>query len=239
MRAFFQTAFVIASVVIVSACGQDNITLPDGGGGGTTGECGSWYPGGGGDAGGDYQFAEGSTLPCFVWESVRIGPKGAEPNTYINVGELYLMAKNNDSTMLQAKFGIDEARALVVAVSAEECSNCPVLMGKLAELEDDLEALGAVMVGVCRHNFFDTSMETNLTMEEADEVLLNEDGWLEDWHRTNDAERHMDLADGIYPKLAVIRLSDMKVVDIGTGADYPVDQIPFPLIPLLEGLDSM
>ena len=236
MRVFFKTAFVIASLVIVSACGQDNITLPDGGGG-TTGECGSWYPGGGGDAGGDYQFAQGSTLPCFVWESVRIGPKGADPNTYINVGELYLMAKNNDTAMLQAKFGIDEARALVIAISSEQCSTCPVLMGKLADDKDQLEALGAVMVGVCRHNFID--IEKYLTMEDADEVLLGEDGWLEDWHRTNDAEGHLDPSDGIYPKLAVIRLSDMKVVEIGTGTDYPVDEIPFPLITLLQGLDSM
>ncbi len=238
MKAFFRTVFVVASAVIVSACGQDNITLPDGGGGGTTGECGSWYPGGGGDAGADYQFAEGSTLPCFVWESVRIGPMGAEPNTYINVGELYLMAKNNDTAMLQAKFGIDEARALVIAISAENCSTCVDLTGALADDKDELEALGAVMVGVCRHDFFDTSMETVLTMEEADEVLIEEDKWLEGWHRTNDAEGHLDPSDSIYPKLAVIRLSDMKVVEMGTGADYP-DEVPHPLITLLQGLDSM
>lgn len=236
MRVFLTTALAIVLVVIFSACGQDNITLPDGGGGGTIGECGSWYPGGGGDAGADYQFAQGFTLPCFVWESVRIGPVGAEPNTYLNIGDLYLMAKNDDTAMLQAKFGIDEARALVVAISSEQCTNCPVLMGALAAAQDQLETLGAVMVGVCRHNFFDTSMETILTMEEADTVLLDDDGWLEDWHRTNDVERHMDLSDGIYPKLAVIRLSDMKVVEIGTGADYPTVD---PLITILQGLDSM
>ena len=81
------TATIIV-VLALSGCGQDDITLPDAGSSAAVGECGAWYPGGGGDGGATYGFDVGDTLPCFVWESVRIGEQGDVPNAYLSMGEL-------------------------------------------------------------------------------------------------------------------------------------------------------
>ena len=179
------TATIIV-VLALSGCGQDDITLPDAGSSAAVGECGAWYPGGGGDGGVTYGFDVGDTLPCFVWESVRIGEQGDEPNAYLSMGELYLMAAHEQTDLLQAKFGLDEAKSLVIAISAMSCSQCPDFLGAIVDLEGELNQLGAIPIGVCRHDLND--LETPLSLETADNVLLNHDHWPEDWYRTNDAE---------------------------------------------------
>ena len=62
----------LLSPVLVT-CGQEDVVLPDMGGGASAGECGGWYPGGGGDAGAGDEFGieEGKILPCLVWESAQ------------------------------------------------------------------------------------------------------------------------------------------------------------------------
>lgn len=231
---------MIALVALLGAgCAQERITLPDGGGTTTTGECGGSYPGsqvdgGVGDAGMSYGFGVGETAPCAIWESVRVGAQGAEPNTHINLGELFLQAKLGESELLEAKWGVAEARAIVIAVSALNCGTCPDLLGEngLAGLHEELDAAGAVMIGVCRHDLYDVDVpKTVLTLEEADEVLIGEDGWLEEWHRTNDQEMWLPLID-LYPQWAVIRVSDMQVVEWTTGVD--ADQV----LSLVQNIDA-
>jgi hypothetical protein len=214
------------AAVAAAACGQDDVTLPEM----SAGACGPWYASSDGDAEAIFVFSEGQTCPCFVWESVRLGPQGVEPNTYINLGEVYLPAKHGNSQALASKWGVEEARALVLAVSAEGCSNCPTVLGDIAAKKSEFEDAGALMMGVCRHTMSD--QEEVLPLEDADQVLVSTDSWPEVWHRTNDAEKHLPLINE-YPQAAVIRLSDMKVIEFPAAsmdADY--------LLALVQNIDQ-
>lgn len=211
--------FAMVSVASLSGCGQDDVTLPDQTGG-NAGECGSWYPGGdtADDAGTVYSFAEGEILPCFVWESVGKGPVTGAPTTYLNMGEIFLQYKHGDLAALQSKFGdgIDDPRAIVLAISAFNCGTCPGFMTDLSQNRDALEGAGAILVGVARS---DTSESNWLDFETADELLVDE-GWDEDLHRTNDEERHLGTLGNIYPQVAVIDLETMTTILLADGSGY-------------------
>ena len=157
-----------------------------------------------GDAGTVYSFTEGEILPCLVWESVAKGAPTGEPNTYINMGELYLQYKHGDIDAIKAKYGdeLDNPRAIVFAISAYNCGTCPAFMTDLSDNRDALEDAGAILIGIARS---DTSESNWLDFETADELLVDE-GWQEDLHRTNDEERHLGTLGNVYPLVGVVEL---------------------------------
>ncbi len=202
--------------MLATGCGQDDVTLPDQVGA-SGGACGAWYPGGDVeiDGGTIYNFVEGEIIPCFVWESVRVGPQGADPNAYINMGELHLQYKHGKIDEIQDKYsdGIADPRAIVLSVSALNCAACQSYISSIATWRDTLEDDGAILIGVARS---DVSEAEWLDMEEADELILDE-GWPEDLHRTNDAERHLGTLGNIYPMTAIIDLETMTLLKLDTG----------------------
>lgn len=238
MRTMLRGAGLLALAATLGAgCAQEKIELPEGGGTTTTGACPGSYPGneadgGAGDAGAAYGFGVGETAPCAVFESVRVGAQGAEPNTHINLGELFLQAVHGEEELLETKWGIAEAKALVFAVSAENCGNCPELIGGLAARRTELEAAGAAMIAVCRYELGYFLDEDILTLEDADRILLEDDGWLEDWHRTNDPDKFLPLTE-IYPQWLVVRVSDMQVMGFAENADAAA------VLTLVEGIDAL
>ena len=96
----------------------------------------------------------------------------------------------------------------------------------------DLTDLGAVAVGVCRHPL--GYSENLLDLDTAETVLLDDDGWLENWHRTNDVEYHLPLDDQ-YPSILIVRLSDMKVLVFTSANNFTPST---DLLPILENPDS-
>ena len=129
----FETVSATVAMALASAlfagCGQDEITLPELGGQ-DVGECGAFYPGGGAaDSGIVYGAELGETLPCFVWESVRAGAQdgAADPatyaNAYLSMGEIHLKSKQPEmSELLEAQFGVAEARIILFAIAARNCA---------------------------------------------------------------------------------------------------------------------
>jgi hypothetical protein len=228
---------LLAAAVLALGCAQEKITLPESGGTTTTGACPGSYPGneadgGAGDAGASYAFEVGETAPCAVFESVRVGEVGAEPNTHINLGELFLQAAHGESDLLEAKWGIDEAKAIVIAASARNCTNCPALIGGLADNQAALEAAGAVMIALCRYELGYYTDDKILTLDEADEILVDEDGWLEEWHRSNDPDKLVPLTE-VYPQWFVIRVSDMRVIDFNENDDFEG------ILSLVQSIDTL
>jgi len=207
---------LIAAALLAAACGQDEVTLPDQDGGGA-GACGAWYPGGDaqGDAGVDYAFNVGEIIPCFVWESVRGGAEGDEYDTYINMGELYLQHEHGAVDEIREKYsdGVQDPKAVVLAISAENCAACAAFIASLDAWREDLEAAGAVLIGVARS---DVSESNWLDLDGADELLLSE-GWPDDLLRTNDAERHLGTLGNIYPMTAIIDLETMTLLALDSG----------------------
>jgi hypothetical protein len=203
--------FGVIAALGVSSCAQEDIVLPDLGGSVAAGECSAAYPGGT-ELDTIYGNIEGDTFPCLVWESVRVGEGGDEPNTFIDARALYLQAKNGESEVLQSKWGVAAPTALIIMISTEPCAECTKLTAGLVDRRDELEAAGAVLVGVCR----DTLSEQDIDLGQADAVLLESDGWLPDWHRTNDAEHFLELGSS-FPQVIAVRLRDMLVVHSTAG----------------------
>ena len=232
---YMKSVFWISFLICIS-CAQEDIDLPDAGTGGG-GECGSWYPGSSGDGGVVYGYNEGDTLPCFLWESVRIHEKGEIPNTYLSMSGINLMYQKQDLETTQqeilAKFGIaGPIRSLLFAVSARNCPACQELLPEISALKDQFHAAGTIMVGVA---FSDLQAEGYLELDESEEVLLSIFGdmeWREEWHRTNDAEHYLDIFDS-FPNVIVIRLSDMKVI-LNTPSSASVLSNPHDLSPLID-----
>jgi hypothetical protein len=194
---------VTAAVAV--ACGQGDPVFP---GEGAPAQCGDWYPGAGADAGAaEYAIEVGATFPCLAWESAR----ASHQDTYFNAGELYLAAKHGATT----------ASALVVVLVGASCAGCQELVGALAEHRDELA--GAFMVGAVRDDWVEET-----TLDRAEEVLVDQDGWPADWLVTNDAEGHLsaDEFSGV-PWVFVVRLSDMAVAAGGLGVytDANVDDL--------------
>lgn len=181
--------------VLAAACGQGDPVFPDDG---AAAECGDWYPGTSADAGATYDIEVGETFPCLVWESVRVNHE----DTYFNAGELYL----------EAKHGVTSTAAMVIALVGVNCAGCQELVGALAEHEAELSG-AAFMVGAVRDDFV-----SETTLDQAEEVLVDQDGWPLAWMVTNDVEGHLsaDEFEGV-PWVFVVRLSDMEVVAGGAG----------------------
>jgi hypothetical protein len=214
-----KTLLMLVPAMLLAACGQDGITLPDAGQGGG-GECGPWYPGGGdagADGGADYAVEQGKTLGCWVWESAR---RNAE-DTYINVGEIYLAASRGDSGN----------KSLVIVVGSRNCTECQALVEAIVPRKDDFEDKGALMVGLCRSDLVDPG--ARLSLDEAEDVLVDQDGWPADWYLTNDQERHLPPQfDVLVPWVVVVRLSDMSVRQV---ANYTAETAG----DLLSSLDAL
>jgi hypothetical protein len=228
---FAMILFGGACVVLATlGCGQQDVVLPEQSGG-AAGECGPWYPAGG-DAGveetgsddGDsdnegegFAYEIGSTLPCFVWESVRVGPTGPEPNTYINMGEVYLQSEWGAIDDFQAKWGagVVEPNWILLVLVASVCPSCESYVNDIMDHRADFESRGVAIVGVARS--YDLDNTVDLTFEEAEDLLMH-DGFEDntDLHRTNDEERYLGanatMPSG-YPQMGLIRIEDMKVID--------------------------
>jgi hypothetical protein len=225
MRAAFNLVWGACVGLGLSGCGQQDVVLPQQSAG-AAGECGPWYPGGDAgvaDAGSEeveedlegYGYEIGKTLPCFVWESVRIGPTGPEPNTYINMGEVYLQSKWDAVEDFQDKWGASIAAPnwMLLVLVATTCPTCASYVEDIMSRRADLESRGVAIVGIARS--YDLDNTVDLTFAEAEEELMVK-GFPEDVHRTNDQERYLGanatLPSG-YPQVGLIRLSDMTVVD--------------------------
>jgi len=192
MSRFVKLLFLSALALV--SCGQDEISLPDAGGGSTS-LCGDWYPGATAD-GGAFDFAEGGTLACHVWDSVRRDGNDG----YLHLGDLYLAAAHGEVSY----------RSVVFVFSARNCPTCHELISALAERKSDLEAANGLFVGVARTDLLDPG--SRLDLATAETVLLDEDGWPASWMLTNDAEDHFPTTvDEFTPWVAVVRLSDMRI----------------------------
>lgn len=213
-----------AALLAVTAlgCGQEDAVFPDAGAGAGSGACGPWYPGGAtGDGGVDsgdpddlpgvFGVEEGKTFPCLVWESARLDHRP----TYVNMGEEYLAAAH----------GKTATKAIVVIVSARNCSNCATLMSAMAGRADALEEAGALPIAVARRIFMGSPEDPDLTLEEAEEALGDE-GWpLDRWVVTNDEEHHLSRSfDEANPWTIVVRVRDMRVMSVSNQAFSPNDE---------------
>jgi hypothetical protein len=226
---------------LAAGCGQDGVTLPEESGSGDVGECGSWYPGGG-DAGvavdedsdsdssdeSSYGIYAGDTLPCFVLDSVRSGAQvsDADPatyaNAYLSMGEIYLKAQEPDmSALLQAQFGVTEAKAILFVFAADQCTACPKLMQGVTNSKEDLLAAGVIPIGAYSFKLGATDQTDAYDLVYADAHLI-EDGFDPSLYRTNDPT-HL-LGDRYsfqdFPEMTIVRVSDMKVLMRGITEGY-------------------
>jgi hypothetical protein len=185
-------AVLALAAALVAACDQTAVVFPDAGAAGEG--CGVWYAGGAADAGPtEYAIAEGATLPCLVWTSVR--QDGSD--TWWNAGEAYLEAKN----------GLSDKKAVVMLFSGTGCPACLELITEIANLQALFEA-DAIMIGAA---VADPSMSEPFTLDEAVDLLVGNDGWPADWMVTNDVEGYLEGYES-FPWVVVVRLSDMQVV---------------------------
>jgi hypothetical protein len=247
---FRAAATAFASLgVLAAGCGQDGVVLPEQGGG-EVGECGTWYPGGGAaDAGIEYGSNQSETLPCFVWESVRSGAQesGADPatyaNAYLSMGEIFLKSKNpNMGALLEAQFGVAEAKAILFAIVAKDCSGCPEFLGRVVASLPELQAAGVVVVGVASFLSNDSNPSADaMDLVAADEILIN-DGFDPSLHRTNDPEHYVgengSFGEG-FPQIIAVRVSDMTVAVRGIPQGYyPTTGEGLDVAKLLNDIDS-
>jgi hypothetical protein len=242
------TAFASLGV-LAAGCGQDGVVLPEQGGG-DVGECGAWYPGGGAaDAGIEYGSGLGETLPCFVWESVRSGAQesGADPatypNAYLSMGEIFLKSQNPGmSALLEAQFGVTEAKAIVFAIVAESCGTCPEFMDRLAYSLPELKADGVIVIGVAAFNSNDSNPNADaMDLVAADDILIT-DGFDPSLYRTNDPEHYLGANGafgGGFPQIIAVRVSDMTVAVRGIPqAYYPTTGEGLDVAKLVSDIDS-
>jgi hypothetical protein len=195
---------ILGAAVWLTACGQEDAQFPEttGVGGGA---CGPWYPGGEVDAGSSeeagqiYGIEQDLIFPCLVWESVRLD----HADTYLNISDQYLKGVHEK----------DGPRAMVIVVSAEQCSGCVLLQLAMSKRIDDFNSAGALMIAMARRNLLGLPDADDFDLEKADEVLTNE-GWpVQDWYITNDAEFYLDRRfDSGTPWVILVRMSDMKVI---------------------------
>ena len=191
---------IIGSILCV-ACGQQQLVLPESEPG--EGACGPGYPTSGvDDDGGDNRYAiqEGSIAPCLLFESVELDGE----TTYLSFAELYL----------QAKHDVSDYRSAIVVVGAQNCPACEALMVSLAEMADDFDAAGALMMtAIYCDNYDRTRCDFNL---DVSVLIASSEGWpTERWYVTNDAESHLKPSfSASFPVVIVVRLEDMMVLRV-------------------------
>ncbi len=218
-----KTRGVILAVlaVITFACGQENVVLPDISFG--SGECGPWYPGGGDNAdSGVYGIKEGKIFPCAVWEKARLNHQ----DTFINIGQEYLNAKHGKSN----------AKAVVIVVSSKGCTNCMKLISALNDRADDFDQAGAIMIAMARRVFRGSPDDPDLSIEQVDNVLL-EEGWLVDrWPVINDEEHYFDTSfDDATPWIAVVDIENMMAMSVSLYTFSPDAQGVEDLLGFIRG----
>lgn len=192
----------VGATLLAAGCDQTMASFPACGGG--WGDCGAWYPGGEVDGGptSGFAIAEGETFPCLVWESARLN----HADTWINAGELHLGVKHGSST----------AKALVIVLTGDGCAGCYELVQAFAGSQADFDD-AAVMLGLCHGEI---TAEEPFSLDEAEQTLVEQDGWPAEWLLTNDAEQHLPIVEyqGL-PWIVVVRLSDMNVM-VHSNMDY-------------------
>jgi hypothetical protein len=190
------TIIVIALTALAAhGCQQQEAKISDVLGG-ASGDCGPWYAQGEGaaDGGTVYAIDEGATFPCAVWTSVR---KEGE-DTWFNVGELYLEAKN----------GLTDKKALLLFISGQECPACFSMIEGINERKADLEAIAEIIAV----NRGEPALELVYDLDEAVDVMSDQ-GWPSDWPITNDVEDYV-LGFENFPWIVLVRLSDMQVIEM-------------------------
>jgi hypothetical protein len=200
MKSFGAQGALVLQLFLALACGQDDLVLPgvDAEGGGA---CGEWYPQGGkgeGDAGpAAFGMKPEDTFPCLVFESARLGGE----DTFINVGDIYLGAKHEETGH----------RVLVFVIGADNCPACAALIEELSASADALDAAGALMIGAAWCNNIDVS-DCDFELDRT-ELVLKSEGWpTERWLITNDAEGHLrSTFSDIFPTAIVVAVGTMKV----------------------------
>ncbi|MBW2276593.1 MAG: hypothetical protein JRF63_03815 [Deltaproteobacteria bacterium] len=223
-------ALVAIGTLVIVGCGQDEAEFPDD----TTagGECGPWYPGGGGgaDAGVDggaeanYAVEEGAIFPCAVWDSAMLDGE----DTFINVGQIYL----------EAKHGVTDTKAIVIVIGAENCPSCSTLISAMTERIPDFEAAGALMIGMARRDLQGVPEDPDFTMDKAYEVLEAEDWPVDQWYSISDEENYIPVSFDVAPPwLIIVRVSDMIVMTASNVAVSPNDDGVQDLLDYLNGPD--
>ena len=205
---------MLAVLIVAISCDQQEAVFPEDLGGGN--QCGPWYAGGSVDEAQEapvYELAEDATLPCFVWTSVRKD----NTDTRLNVGELYLDVAD----------GIETRKAMVLLISGAQCPACGELIAGMMEHKQELDEL-AVMVALNRG---EPALDLVYDLDDAVDVLVEQEGWPTDWYVTNDVENNIDDYQS-FPWVAVVRLSDMQVVSL-SNSSYHGSNIP-DLIDLIE-----
>jgi hypothetical protein len=229
MKRAVHIALVGFGIVVIAGCGQDEVTFPEG----TTagGECGAWYPGGGGaDAGVDggaeaspYAVEEGAIFPCAVWDSAML----AGEDTFIDIGHAYLEVEHSQA----------DYKSLVIVISARNCSSCEELTTAIATRKDDFDSAGAFMVSMARRDLQDADAP-DFSIEEAYDVVEAE-GWpVESWPVTNDQEGYLPREfDSGNPWLVIVSFTDMVVRIRSNLAFYPDEDGVAEMLDYLNGPD--
>lgn len=222
---FAALVFLVVAAATLGACGQREAEFPDGGGGFFGGACGPGYPGSGeADAGAEveYAVAEGAVFPCALWESARLDGQ----DTFINVAQVFL----------EARHGVTAHKALVIVASARNCGPCQALTDALAARRADVEAAGALMIGMARTDL-QAPGAPYFDLDEACETMDHE-GWpMQHWHVINDAEGYLPAQlDSGTPWIVVVGLAGMEVQVVSNTAFTPNAEGVGNLISLIQGL---
>ncbi|MBW2459410.1 MAG: hypothetical protein JRI68_33265 [Deltaproteobacteria bacterium] len=207
---FLKLTSLIAATLLLTSCPQEDIELPDMGGG-AAGTCGAWYPGDCSDAGTDdcYGLAEGSIFPCAVWESARL----AGDDTFINLGDVHL----------EAKHGTAGPKAIVIVVSAENCPSCTSLINAMTTKVTEFADAGAMMIGMARRDLLADPTNEDFDLDKAESTLRAEKWPTNDWHVINDEEDYLDTSfDVNTPWVILIGTKDM-VVESAANDDFSPD----------------
>jgi hypothetical protein len=198
-------------LAFVFGCGQEGVIFPDSGTceidceTDTSVDASFAYPPG------PYGIAQGKTFPKVSWSS-------------------RLNREDVVFTSQEAYEQRDEKKALVIVVSARNCPACAELIMAISPKEAEYESV-AVMVGMC---FTELGGDgEDLTLNEAEIIMLFDDQWPEKWFITNEhGEMPSDAEEG-FPSVTVVRLSDMEVIEDVTigfyiaekGAEQLLDKI--------------
>ncbi len=198
--------FVSLGCVSLVSCGQDEVEWPEDMGT-SGGQCGAWYPGGGADAGADdvYGVEEGKVFPCVVWESARLNSE----DTFINFGDVYL----------EAKHGMTDYRAIVIIISAKNCTGCTELIYSMEKQAAAFEDAGALLIGMARRDLNGLPSEPDFSLDQAEDTLRYENWKLDEWYVTNDPEHHFsEKYDTDNPWTVIISTKDMLVRSLSNNA---------------------
>ena len=216
MQCFTQITLLSSIGLLFLSCDQTTVHFPEDSLTGAV--CGPWYPAGADpDDGQEYAIEEDATFPCLVWESVRQN----QADTWLNIGDLYLSIKHGEIS----------AKALVVAKVGISCAGCYNLIVELAGAGEKLESK-AVMLALTHGDVFYPEF---FPLDEAEAIIVGQDGWPEGWYLTNDVENHFSESQFIgIPWVTVVDLKNMRVIS-SSNSQFSAANVD-ELVTLIEGL---